>query len=410
MTDIIVASTPVNGHVSPLLTAAADLVRRGHEVTFLTGARFEARVRGAGARFAALPEEADYDDQRLDLAFPERGTLPPGPEQIDFDLKHIFGDPVPAQYGALRRLLAEIPATSVISDNLFLGALSLTLEAERDSRPTTIALGIAPPTVPDDWNRDALAGTQEHLEKIFASVGTPLPGFILDNLITVPDHYVQLTVPGFEYPWDGAPVSFQFAGPLPQTQDQARPLPDWWSELSAGRPVVVVTQGTFANSDLEQLVVPTLRALADSPVLVVATTARENGAAEVRELMETVPENVRLAGYVPFDRLLPHADVLVTNGGYGGVHMALRHGVPMVVAGATEDKPLVAARVAWSGTGIDLRTDRPGEDAIRTAAGTVLAEPGFRTRARELGEEISGFDPLATIAGLAEGRDAPTAR
>ena len=36
---------------------------------------------------------------------------------------------------------------------------------------------------------------------------------------------------------------------------------------------------------------------------------------------------------------------MLTNGGYGGVQYALAHGVPLVVAGDTEDKPEVAARV-----------------------------------------------------------------
>ena len=70
------------------------------------------RAEAVGAYFTALPEEADYDDRRMDLEFPERGQLPPGPVQLGFDVKHIFGDPVPAQYEALRRLLADIPATA----------------------------------------------------------------------------------------------------------------------------------------------------------------------------------------------------------------------------------------------------------------------------------------------------------
>jgi UDP:flavonoid glycosyltransferase YjiC (YdhE family) len=42
-------------------------------------------------------------------------------------------------------------------------------------------------------------------------------------------------------------------------------------------------------------------------------------------------------------------------------------GVPLVVAGDTEDKPEVAARVAWSGVGITLRTGRPRPDRLRAA-------------------------------------------
>jgi hypothetical protein len=46
--------------------------------------------------------------------------------------------------------------------------------------------------------------------------------------------------------------------------------------------------------------------------------------------------------------LLPYASVLVSNGSYRGVQQALRHGVPMVLAGQAEDKAEVTARTAWA--------------------------------------------------------------
>jgi UDP:flavonoid glycosyltransferase YjiC (YdhE family) len=94
---------------------------------------------------------------------------------------------------------------------------------------------------------------------------------------------------------------------------------------------------------------------------------------------------------------------MVTNGGYGGVTQALRVGVPLVVAGATEEKPEVAARVAWSGTGINLRSGRPSPRQIRSAVRTVLDSPRYRMRAEQMRQQIGGLpDPLATIARAVE--------
>ena len=68
--------------------------------------------------------------------------------------------------------------------------------------------------------------------------------------------------------------------------------------------------------------------------------------------------------------------VVAELGGYGGVVQALRHGVPLVVAGRSEDKPEVAVRVAWSGAGLNLRTDRPTQARlrrpVRTRAGPAV--------------------------------------
>jgi UDP:flavonoid glycosyltransferase YjiC (YdhE family) len=125
----------------------------------------------------------------------------------------------------------------------------------------------------------------------------------------------------------------------------------------------------------------------------VATT----GGPDPEPLRAALPANVRLERFIPHDLLLPHVDVMVTNGGYGGVQQALANGVPLVVAGDSEDKPEVAARVHWSGTGIDLRTGKPSPAKITKAVRTILADPAFTVRARALQAEIAATSPLDTI-------------
>ena len=82
----------------------------------------------------------------------------------------------------------------------------------------------------------------------------------------------------------------------------------------------------------------------------------------------------------------------MTNGGYGGVQTALAHGVPLVVAGRSEDKMEVSARVAWSGAGISLGTDTPTEDRIGDAVHTVLTVPSYREAARRLRDSYTRYD------------------
>jgi hypothetical protein len=65
----------------------------------------------------------------------------------------------------------------------------------------------------------------------------------------------------------------------------------------------------------------------------------------------------------------------VTNGGYGGVQYTLRYGVPIVATGGKEDKPEVGARVAWSGVGRRIRTERPTPRALRRDILAVLDQP-----------------------------------
>ncbi|MEK8105902.1 hypothetical protein NKG94_13495 [Micromonospora sp. M12] len=95
---------------------AADLVRRGHEVVAYTGSRFEEHALAIGARFQALPPEADLDDRRLDILYPVRATLPPGPAQLSFDFETFFLGQLPAQVQGLRALLTGFPADVVLGE------------------------------------------------------------------------------------------------------------------------------------------------------------------------------------------------------------------------------------------------------------------------------------------------------
>ena len=427
MSKIIVSSAPVYGHVAQLLPVAADLVRRGHEVVFYTGSRFADRVRLTGAEFVPLGGIGDFDETSF-ADTPGRDAIPEGPARIAFDIGRALVDPVPDVYAGLHKILADFPASAIIMETLSLGLTPLALQKQPGERPLMITLGVIPPSFasadapPNGAGLLPLAGEEgrlrdeavrqqmapvfepvhQHFTEVFASMGLTVQDTVFDTIGKAPDHYLQLTVPSFEYPRSDAPASFRCIGPVIAEPRKDIALPDWWADLKDDRPVVAVTQGTLENRDLSELIVPTLRALAGLDVTVVAAVGAEDGPDRLRAALGDVPENARLGGFVPFDALLPLTDVLVTNGGYGGTHFALSHGVPLVVAGEAQDKPEVAARVEWSGAGVNLRTARPEEAAIRSAVQRVLAEDTFRNRARALQTEIQEHDALGAIAALVE--------
>ncbi len=93
---------------------------------------------------------------------------------------------------------------------------------------------------------------------------------------------------------------------------------------------------------------------------------------------------------------------MVTNGGYNGVQMALANGVPLVVAGQTEEKPEIAARVEWAKVGINLRTRTPSPDQIKDAVKTLLADSSYRTRIKHLQTKMQQYNAPAIAATLLE--------
>lgn len=423
MSSYLITCTPAHGHVVPLLQIARHLISRGHVVSFLTSSRYADRVEAAGARFVALPADADIDLDDADGAFPERGGLT-GPAALRFDMSNLFVRPGAAQLAAVRAELEARPVDAVLTEPLFVGGALLQLLPEGERPPVVVlgifplgarsrdtapfGLGVTPMRGPIGRLRNALlravaeraifGGVQREADEMARrEVGRDLGGFVLDWAGRA-DAYVQFTVPGFEYPRTDLPPTVHFAGPLSPTPSDVA-LPSWWSDLDGARPVVHVTQGTIANSDFGQLVVPTITALAASDVLVVVST----GGRPVDALAGRLPDNVRVAEYLPYDRLLPLVDVLVTNGGYGGVQQALAHGIPLVVAGQTEDKVEVCARVGWSGAGVNLRTSTAGAAQVARAVDRVLATPSFRANAERLGAAMREADAWRSLESVLEG-------
>ncbi len=416
MASILMACVPAHGHVTPMSAVAKGFVERGDDVRLITGARFADRISATGATHIPLPQEADYDETFLNT-LPERAKLK-GVKAVAFDLEHVFARPAKAQYDAIIAALAVQPADAVLVDPPTTGATILTGHPRCD-RPPVVVCGIIPLALPSRdtapigtgmpparwFNRPRNAALAAVNKRVLADVdrvgdefyrqvhGRGLPCSLIDWLGEA-DAVVQFTVPAFEYPRSDAPASLHFVGPLIVPGSDA-PLPDWWADLDGSRPVVHVTQGTVANVDYRQAIAPTLEAMADQDVLVVIST----GGRPI-DTLPPLPANARAAHFLPYDELLPRTSVFVTNGGYGGVQYALRHGVPIVATGGKEDKPEVGARVAWSGVGRRIRSERPSSTALRKAVLAVLGDARYRRASERIAAQIAvapGFAGLAKV-------------
>lgn len=419
MARILIANMPLVGHITPALPIARTLVQRGHDVRWYTGARFQARVEATGAGFTPMVHAPHLDEDEIDRRNPERAAASPV-EKLKIDLKHSFGDSMPGQLRDFEELQRTWAPDVVLADPTVFGAtlyserygvpyatigmLPLSLRS-RDTAP--FGLGILPDSSPLGRLRNSalnvavehllFADVQRHLQAVRARAGFgPMRRFFLDSVS--PYLYLQATVPAFEYPRSDLPPSVHFIGPLLGAPPQDTALPAWWGELGAGRPVVHVTQGTVAT-EAEQLLAPTIEALAGEDVLLVVTTG---GQPVGRLPLGELPANVRVERFIPHPLLLPHVDVMVTNGGYGGVQTALAHGVPLVVAGASEDKPEVACRVQWAGVGLNLRTATPSPEQVREAVKRVLGDIRYAERARALQREYAAYDAPQRAAALIE--------
>lgn len=417
MTRILMATSPIYGHFAPLKIVADHLSKYGYDVTLLSHESFRVSA-GANLQFRGFTGEADVDLEAL-TASPERLALPVGPAQFAWDMRNIFVKVMAGQHRDVQHALEEAgdePVVLIHETGFFgavpslmgapgpravaavgLGPVSFTL-ASADTAP--FGMGVPPDSSEEGRarNQEAYAAmgqlmgpAQELFEQTLAEFGVtqgPVP-FFLDSTVLKADRFLQLSVEELSYRRSDTPSHVKFVGTLPPAAPSGD-LPTWWQDVISAERVVVVTQGTVANQSFTDLIEPTLQALAGFPGLVVAATGRPGEIGDV-------PANVRVAEFVPFDDLLPHADVLVTNGGFGAVQQALRHGVPMVAAGLTEEKKENNVRLAATGAAIDLATDRPTAADVRQAVDSILNTGSYKENAQRLAAEYAKHNALEEI-------------
>ena len=408
------------GHAYPMQAVAQALVSRGHDVVWLTSADNEARVRITGARFVPTSAIAALD---APLALRSAtGLLDGDPRVLDGRLL--------AQVADYRAVLQSFAADVLLVDVMPHGARALYDLAEipayatlgvipmytSTARAPLAVSGAAPPT---SW-LGVLANALRHLFRQWitlpwlvrpvinrqrSALGLSGLGYgeAAERLTYSPQLHIQASSPTLEFRLGPKPRQrTAFVGPLvtpTAAASASRLLPAWWERVVAHHgPVVGITQGTLAM-DPTCLIIPSVRALADDPrnLLVVVSPH----AAEI-ESQVGASDNVLFAEWLPYHVLLPQLRLLVTNGGYGSITQALSHGVPLLCAGQSEDKKDTAARVSWSGAGIDLKTDTPSVDEVRNAARQILEDDSYAEDAARLGDELNALGGAHRAVDLLE--------
>lgn len=419
MARYLLAASPIQGHVVPMIDIGVGLRELGHDVTLLTGSGFADSAHRAGLPVITLPDEV-----RIDPPAAAPALLRRVPVQLRrfwlgrAELDAVFARPLAAENRALRAALQEGRFDAVLVDVTFTGAVPLLLQEQ--PRPPVVVCSVGPLTLSSTdippfgmaWQPEAgvdyrpmtavahrviMRGSQRTFDRALRRAGSRRSPVFISDWPRLADGVVALSVQEFEYPRSDLPPTVEFVGPVLTAKYKGdKALPPWWPDVRRAGAVVLVTQGTFDNTDLDQLIAPALAALADrDDLLVVVTTARPDA-----RLRAAVPANARVTDWLPYDELMPFVDVMVTNGGYGGVHYALSHGVPLVVAGETSDKAEVAARVDHTGVGVDLGTSTPTPAAIREAVDRVLREGRYRAAGRRIQRAIDATTPVDAIANV----------
>jgi UDP:flavonoid glycosyltransferase YjiC (YdhE family) len=413
---ILFASLPADGHFNPLTGIAGHLSGQGHDVRWYAGPQYGRKLEALGMVHFPYRRASEITGANLNQLFPERAGLR-GPKLISFDLEKFFVANVDKHFQDILGIRSDFPFDVFVCDGamyveklvadlldvpVFAVGLSMVMPTGQSPppffglRPARTVLGRTVHGVV----RRMLASTMKagvlRYNELLASHGIapiPLDGFPHAPMTSARRVFLNGS-PGLEFPGYRPPDNAEYVGPLLPARGAVSDTPLPAAVLHPDATVVAVSQGTVDNSDPTKLIVPTLEALRDGPYVVVATTAGAQ-TAELRTRFGST--NVVIEDFIDYEALFPHVDVFVTNGGFGSVLAAMRHGVPVVGAGKTEGKNDIDARIGYNRLGIDLRSERPKPARIRAAVDRVLADPSFTTNVDALRAELASYDPMTHI-------------
>lgn len=405
------------GHVSPTVPIVQKLIERSHEVVWITGRDYRHQVEATGARFEPMPKQDDPNGRDIYEMYPELGRLK-GVAQIKWWIKHVFLDACEREIEAINSIIKTFPADVLVGDSITFG---LYFRSEMGGPPSA-CISLLPDSLPSPDTAPWGMGLCPSINKLIRIRNQILNFLMYRILLRDIDSYankvryrlglepynesfftalplkmsliMQISTPAFEYYRGNEPWYSYSIGPIIPEKDHLFEPPQWFSDLDGPESVVLVNQGTIAN-DINDLIIPTIEGLKNQDKIVVAVPVKA-------DQLGVLPKHVRAEPFIPFDHLFPHVDVMVTNGGYGGTQWALSHGIPLVVAGGTEDKMEVATRAEWSGAGINLKKQRPSPTAISKAVNKVLNNPSYQENARRIQADFAKYNAPLRASELLE--------
>ncbi len=369
----VVASTAPS-HVHPHLAVVAELVRRGHRVTYVIGEALAHLAEPTGADVLActsvLPgvggprEEWPSEPVAGMRVFLDEGihVLPQVRAALDHDRPDVVLHDIGGFAGPVAAASWGVPAVQ-------LSPTYVAWDGYHEEMAETLASFMDTPAGRD---HDAT------FERWLADEGGLLTK---DEVTGIPARCLVL-VPRAMQP-NAERVSadrYRFVGPC---LEPARFDPAGWTPPAGDAPLAYLALGTAYHDrpDVYRAAIEAVDELGWRLVLSRGTQVDEADLGSLPPGVDTYPSVPQLA-------VLAEADVFVTHAGMGSCTEALWSGVPTVAVPQAVDQFDNAAKLQELGVGIHLTDDPPSAAALRDALVTAATDPAVAARATELRTEL----------------------
>ena len=382
VTRVVFLGVPAWGHVNPTLGVVAELVRRGHAVTYHCGEPHRAAIEATGAGFCA------YEPGWIQNDMPHDGDV--------VGLGRVIGEAARRIRPALAAELRRQPADVIVHDSLALWGKELAAELDVPAVCSTTTLV---------FDRRVALSRPELLARIAAQHARQPKALVeIRGLFEMLSNREPLnlvyTSRAFQPFGDTYDARFAFVGPV--LRDEA-PLDP---ELASLDSPIYVSLGTLFN-DRRAI----FRAAAEGLSRLGHPVVISTGGRLDPDTLGPLPSDVIARAWVPQLGILRRASLAVTHAGMNSVNEALYFDVPLVLLPQAADQTWVAHRVAELGAGVVVRD--PDADLLRSAARRALDDAAIRSAARAIGGTLRdaggaqhAADAIVRMATQIRGRDA----
>ncbi|PRY38204.1 glycosyltransferase [Umezawaea tangerina] len=372
---ILFSSLGAHGHTYPLLPLVIAAREVGHEVSFVTTARFASALTGNGV---------DHVVGGMDMlaAFEQAKAGPADRRKPDFRperVSKVFGSILPRSYAAdLAPVIVDRKPDLVVHEVANPGA---GLAARAAGVPAVChSFGrMWRPTGPIETLRANLA-------EVAAELGVDMPD---GDPTTLGNPYLDICPPSVQDPdfprWPTTVVPLR---PVPFSEPGE--LPSWVVERR--KPLVYLTLGTaFGNTTVLRTALDGLAAL-DASVLVATGPSVPAGS------LGEVPDNVVVRPWVPHADLLPHVDLVVHHGGAGMTMSTFATGVPHLVLPQGADQFSNADVVTAAGLGDQVLAADLAVEVVTAKAHRLLTDEAVLAAARAMADEVAAMPSPQDVA------------
>ncbi|MFC5662830.1 macrolide family glycosyltransferase [Kitasatospora misakiensis] len=397
---IVMASIPAHGHVNPSLAVIAELVARGHRVSYVNAPSFAEPVASTGATPVPYPTALPLDGD------------PAGWPEDPVAVQDVFLDDALAMTPVLEKLFAEDRPELVLHD---IGAFAARAVAEGHGVPVVqlsptmvgwegIEEDLAPvfealrtgPGGPEHYRRfgDWLAATGAVVRDVERDVERDVVRDV-ERFKNRPDRALALIPRALQPHVDRVDTGrITFVGQCFGDRSHQ----GGWQRPAGTDKVLLVSLGS-AFTDRPAFYRECLAAFGGLPGWhVVLQIGKHTDQAALGE----VPANVEVHRWVPQFDVLAQADAFVTHAGTGGASEGLFHGVPMIAVPQAVDQFANADSLVALGVARRLDTEDATAGALRAALLELTGDPAVAERLAAERAAVRAEGGTARAAGLIE--------